>query len=600
MSDSKRMESIGKIVGIDGPVIGIEGLRKQKVGDLVYLGENRLVGEIIKIIGERTVVQCYDYTEGLKIGEKAENSGAPLSMELAPGLLNNIFDGIQRPLEELDSFIQKGTEVPSLSRKKKWHFKPVKKVGDKVRMGDVVGTVQETPTIEHRVLIPEGFEGEIAEINEGDHTIIDTIGKIKTQSRHKNLQMLQRWPIRRARPYLTHEYPNTPLITGMRVLDLLFPVARGGSVAVPGGFGTGKTVIQQSLAKFAHADIIIYIGCGERGNEMADILEQFPNLKDPRTGRPIMERTVLIGNTSNMPVSAREASIFSGLTIAEYYRDMGYNICLQADSTSRWAEALREVSGRLEEMPAEGGYPAYLATRLANFYERAGSVSLYGNHNGKGSVTLVGSVSPPSGDFSEPVTNTTKRFVRAFWALSSKLAYSRHYPAINWTDSYSHYADELVDWWNNNIGEGWAKARNQVSKILSEADSLENIVQLMGEENLPAEQQLYLFGADLIKEAFLIQNAFHDIDKYCSPEKTLSLIKTILQFYEDCRKVVRYVPVSELKSLDVLDKINRIKNTVANDEMDKLKTIQDELDKRFQQLKTQYRINKRDEEGEEE
>ncbi|MCP4761680.1 MAG: V-type ATP synthase subunit A [archaeon] len=580
--ESKK--SIGKIISIDGPVVGIAGLIGPKVGDIVKIGNKRLVGEVIKLIGKKAIAQCYDYTEGLKIYEPVENTNFPLSMELGPGLLNTIFDGIQRPLEKIDSFIKSGLEILPLSREKKWNFKPLKKIGDQVSQGDIIGEVQETKTLIHKIMVPFGLKGKISSIEEGGFTLEDEIYTIIDDNKKNSLTMLQKWSIRNSRPYRTHIYPDSPLVTGMRVVDLLYPVARGGSVAIPGGFGTGKTVTQHNLAKFADADIIVYIGCGERGNELADVLNQFPKLTDPRTKRPIMERTILIGNTSNMPVSAREASIFSGLTMAEYYRDMGYHVALLADSTSRWAEALREISGRLEEMPTEGGYPAYLATRLANFYERAGYIVPYGLPDRSGSITLVGAVSPPSGDFSEPVTKTTKRFIRAFWALDAKLAYSRHYPSISWVNSYSLYDEFLEKWWQN-IGTGWKESRNKTSEILSQSDELQNIVQLMGKENLPNDQQLILFVAELIKNSFLIQNAFDEVDRYCSPEKTLKLIKIILLLYENGQKMLRYkIPLFKITSLPIIEEINRAKSSVPNDKVLKLDEIEKELMNQFKEL----------------
>lgn len=581
--------NFGIICSIDGPVIGIEGLKNQKIGDLVKIGNKRLVGEIIKIQGPITITQCFDYTDGLRIQEQVENTGFPLSMELAPGLLNSIFDGIQRPLDKLlvkfGSYITPGLEMLPLSREKNWHFIPLKKTGDKLKSGDIIGEVQETENTLHKIMVPLGSRGKLFSIaEEGNYNIEENIYTLENDNKKIPYAMLQRWPIRLPRSYRSRIYPDVPLITGMRVIDLLFPLVKGGTAAIPGGFGTGKTVIQHNLAKWCDADIIVYVGCGERGNEMADILEQFPELLDPRTGKPLMERTILIGNTSNMPVSAREASIFSGLTMAEYYRDMGYHVALLADSTSRWAEALRELSGRLEEMPAEGGYPAYLSTRLANFYERAGYVVPQGSPKRTGSITTVGAISPPSGDFSEPVTKATKRFIRVFWALDANLAYSRHYPAILWSDSYSLYSDYVEGWWNH-IDEFWKETRIKVSDILLQNDQLKNIIQLVGRENLPREQQLVAHIAEMIKRAFLIQNAFDENDRFSSPEKTIRLIKIILQFYDKSLHAINNdVPLFEIMDLPVIVEINESRLTIANNEMEKFDLIGDKIDEDFNNL----------------
>ncbi|MHA1820415.1 MAG: V-type ATP synthase subunit A [Promethearchaeota archaeon] len=591
---SKEQENIGKIISIDGPVIGCVGLRGQKIGDLVKIGHKKLIGEIIKIIGDITITQCYDNTDGLEIEEPVVNTGYPLSMELAPGLLNTIFDGIQRPLSSLveimGGFIETGAEVDALDRKKKWLFKPLVKAGIKVSGGDIIGEVQETRAISHKIMVPLNVSGELAYIaDEGKYTITEGIFEIKKEGIKKSYPMLQRWPIRQARPYKKRIYPTEPLVTGMRVIDLLYPIAKGGAVAVPGGFGTGKTVIQHNLAKWADADIVVYVGCGERGNEMADILEEFPTLEDPKTGLPLMERTVLIGNTSNMPVSAREASIFSGLTIAEYFRDMGYHVALMADSTSRWAEALRELSGRLEEMPAEGGYPAYLATKLSGFYERGGYVNSYGAPDRFGSISLIGAVSPPSGDFSEPVTKTTKRFVRGFWALDARLAYARHYPAISWVDSYSQYGEYLKDWWDEHVEPGWASARIKVGDILTKSDQLQNIVQLVGKENLPLDQQLMLYISDLIKQTYLIQNAFDEVDRYSAPAKSLKLIKLILLLYEKGLDLIKFaVPIYKIQDMEVINDIIRARFEIKNDEIEKLDELKEKLLEEYEEILKEY------------
>jgi V/A-type H+-transporting ATPase subunit A len=583
----------GIISSIDGPVIGIKGLKYQKIGDLVKIGNSKLTGEIIKILGNTTIAACYENTEGLHVGEPILNTREPLSMELGPGLLNNIYDGIQRPLpslrEKYGDFLEIEQESPSLDKDKQWTFEPKVKEGIKVSSGDIIGVVQETKTIEHKIMVPIGIHGKLTYIARASkYNLKDNIYTIKANNEEQSFGLAQKWSIRKIRPFKQKIFPKTPLITGMRVIDVLFPVAKGGVVAVPGGFGTGKTVIQHNLAKWADADVIVYVGCGERGNEMADVLDEFPNLIDPHTERPLMERTLLIGNTSNMPVSAREASIFSGLTMAEYYRDMGYNVALLADSTSRWAEALRELSGRLEEMPAEGGYPAYLATRLASFYERAGLVSPLGTPDRTGSITLVGAVSPPSGDFSEPVTKTTRRFVKTFWALDAKLAYSRHYPSISWTDSYSLYSDNLKEWWHE-LGEGWAKGRKEMSEILARSDELQNIVQLVGKENLPINQQLTLYLAELIKSTYLIQNAFDTVDRFTSPEKSLKLLNLILHFYHQSLEIVdRGIPLFEVENLPVVNKISRARLSIKNSEIDKFDELDEELIKEATELIDRY------------
>lgn len=586
---NSKEENKGIIVSIDGPVIVIENLDEPKIGDMVKIGHKRLLGEIIKINGKKSIAQCYDNTEGLKNRELVENTKMPLSMELGPGLLNNIYDGLQRPLNEFGNFLESGIEKEALSKVKKWTFIPTKKVGDVVSFGDIIGEVKETNLITHKIMVPFGVEGIINEIKEGDFTVNDKIYEIKINGTIQKFNMVQKWSIRQPRPFIKHYYPEVPLITGLRVIDLLFPVAKGGAVAVPGGFGTGKTVIQQNIAKFADADIIIYIGCGERGNEMVDVLEQFPKLLDPNTNRPIMERTVLIANTSNMPVSAREASIFSGLTIAEYYRDMGYNICILADSTSRWAESLREISGRLEEMPTEGGFPAYLASKLASFYERSGVIRPFGNPIRSGSITLIGAVSPPSGDFSEPVTKTTKRFTRTFWALDAKLAYSRHYPSINWRDSYSLYHEIVYRWWDKNIEPGWNNARIMASEILAKNDELQNIIQLIGQENLPNEQQLIIFTASLIKQAFLIQSAYDPIDRYTSPQKLLKLIKLILNFHEKSRKIINLAPISRIREIKALNDIVRAKTMIPNNNLSLIDDLENKMNLEFDLIRENYK-----------
>ncbi|MHA1294103.1 MAG: V-type ATP synthase subunit A [Promethearchaeota archaeon] len=596
MTESNKSNNYGYISGINGSLIEIKGLETQvKLHDLIKISEHNILGEVIQIYENIIIAQCYENTYNLKLHQEVINLGEPLSMELAPGLLSNVFDGIQRPLNIVfkeykgESFIRRGIEIPSLSRTKKWHFIPCKKINESVVNGDIIGTVHETELIEHKILVPPGVSGKIKNIaEEGDYTIIDEIYEISKEGINKSFAMLQKWPVTESRPYKEKMTPNQPLITGLRVIDLLFPVAKGGTVAVPGGFGTGKTVIQQSLAKWCNADVIVFVGCGERGNEIADVLQEFSRLIDPKSGRPLLERTILIANTSNMPVSAREASIFSGVTIAEYYRDMGYDVALLADSTSRWAESLREISGLLEEMPAEEGYPSYLPSKLSSFYERAGIIKTLGNRtNGEekiGSLTIIGSVSPPAGDFSEPITATTKRFVQAFWALDANLAYSKHYPAINWMNSYSNYPDYISDWWYERdfywaeIDIDWLECRYEVNEILSKENDLKNITQLIGEENLPEEQQLILFTAKLIKNAFLIQNAFDKIDNFTDINKLLAQIKIILLLHKKSKELLEQgFYIEDIKKLKVIEDILRISHTIPNNEYSKITDLKKNL-----------------------
>ncbi len=522
----KTAGSVGEIYRISGPLVVAEGL-KAKMYDVCKVGEDGLMGEVVGIRGDKILIQVYEDTSGIRPGEKVVNTGMPLSVELGPGMLGTIYDGIQRPLPALKEasgdFIGRGIEAPGLDRKKKWAFKPTVKKGDKVKGGDIIGVVKETELIaEHRILVPPNVSGTITEIYEGDFTVEDTIAVLDNGM---ELKLYHKWPVRIPRPYVEKLPPEIPLITGQRILDTFFPVAKGGTAAIPGPFGSGKTVTQHQLAKWADAQIIVYIGCGERGNEMTEVLEEFPELKDPRTGRPLMERTILIANTSNMPVAAREASVYTGITIAEYFRDMGYDVAIQADSTSRWAEAMREISGRLEEMPGEEGYPAYLASRLAEFYERAGRVKTLSGHIG--SVTVVGAVSPPGGDFSEPVTQNTLRIVKVFWALDAKLAARRHFPAINWLQSYSLYADVLRPWFEKNVAPDWGELRNWAMEVLQEEANLQEIVQLVGSDALPDAQRILLEVARMIREIFLIQYAYDPVDTYCPLEKQYDMLKGI-------------------------------------------------------------------------
>ncbi|MFZ3059931.1 MAG: ATP synthase subunit A [Candidatus Methanoperedens sp.] len=519
------MKNKGEIYRISGPVVIISGLNT-KMYDVVKVGKEGLMGEVIGIEGEKSTVQVYEETSGLRPGEPVENTGMSLSVELGPGLLESIYDGIQRPLpvlkDTMGDFIKRGVSANGLSREKEWDFVPTVKKGDKVNGGEVIGTVQETQNIEHRILVPPKVSGTVSEIKKGKFKV-DAV--ICTLTGGIELTMMQKWPVRKPRPVSKKLMPNTPLITGQRILDGLFPVAKGGTAAIPGPFGSGKTVTQQQLAKWSDTEIVVYIGCGERGNEMADVLYEFPEIKDPKTGRPLMERTVLIANTSNMPVAAREASVYTGITIAEYYRDMGYDVSLMADSTSRWAEAMREISSRLEEMPGEEGYPAYLAARLSEFYERAGKVkTLCGK---EGSITVIGAVSPPGGDFSEPVTQNTLRIVKVFWALDAKLAQRRHFPAINWLNSYSLYSKALEDWYRENVSPEWVKLRNDAMELLQKEAELQEIVQLVGSDALPEDQQLTLEIARMIREYFLQQNAYHEVDTFCPMDKQFKLLKAI-------------------------------------------------------------------------
>ncbi|MFW9896533.1 MAG: V-type ATP synthase subunit A [Candidatus Thorarchaeota archaeon] len=600
----------GYISSINGSLIEIKGFEKEvRIHDLIRESEHNILGEVIQIYSNHVTAQCFENTNNLKLGEKVMNLGEPLSMELGPGLLGNVFDGIQRPLDTTfknshKGFLERGNDLPSLSRVKNWHFKPIKKVGDLVEAGDIIGTVQETVLIEHRILVPVGVSGKITDIvPEGEYKITNEIYSVLIKDHERAFTMLQKWPVTKSRPYKRRESPTEPLITGMRVIDLLFPIAKGGTVAVPGGFGTGKTVIQQSLAKWCNADVIIFVGCGERGNEIADVLKQFTEIIDPKSGRPLLDRIILIANTSNMPVSAREASIFSGVTIGEYYRDMGYDVAVLADSTSRWAESLREISGLLEEMPAEEGYPAYLPSKISSFYERAGVVNLLGgnytDHERNGSLTIIGSVSPPSGDFSEPVTATTKRFVQAFWALDASLAYSKHYPAINWLNSYSNYPDYIVDWWAEKdifwpeINIDWFECRNLINNILSQENELKNIMQLIGEENLPEDQQLILYITKLIRNGYLIQNAFDSIDNFTDVAKLIGQIKLILLLYKEGQELLKsgYL-IEDIKSLSAIDEILRISYSISNDDFYKIETIKKRLLNEIESLKLSFGVLK--------
>ena len=559
----------GTITKVAGPLVIAEGMRDADMFDVVRVSDKKLIGEIIEMHGDKASIQVYEETAGLGPGEKVVSTGKPLSVELGPGLIGSIFDGIQRPLAEImkvsGTNLQRGVEVPALSREKKWHFTPEKKVGDLVLGGDTVGTVQETAIVSHKIMLPNKMSGKIVEIAEGDYTVEDTVYKVETEKGIVELTLMQSWPVRVGRPYKRKLSPDIPLVTGQRVIDTLFPIAKGGVAAVPGPFGSGKTVVQHQLAKWAAADIIVYIGCGERGNEMTDVLNEFPELKDPRTGNSLMERTVLIANTSDMPVAAREASIYTGITIAEYFRDMGYTVALMADSTSRWAEALREMSGRLEEMPGEEGYPAYLGSRLAQFYERAGRVIVNGGEETEGALSVIGAVSPPGGDISEPVSQATLRIVKVFWGLDSSLAYKRHFPAINWLTSYSLYADSLSNWFNKNVKTDWYKLRGRLMALLQEEAELEEIVKLVGMDALSAPDRLKLEAARSIREDYLHQNAFDDTDTYTSLNKQYLMMELILAFYDKSADGLdKGAAIEKIVSMPSRERIGRFKYTPEN------------------------------------
>ncbi len=573
----------GVIFKIAGPVITAKNMKGAQMYEVVRVGKEELIGEIIELEEDKAIIQVYEETAGISPGEKVIGTGAPLSVELAPGILRMIYDGIQRPLEmikkEAGDFIIRGLTIPSISRETKWIFTPTAKIGDTVQGGDVLGEVQETDVILHKIMVPPKVKGEIKSIvANGEYTVEDTIAVLKTSEGDKELAMLQKWPVRVGRPYQKKQAPDIPLITGQRILDTFFPIAKGGTAAIPGPFGSGKTVTQHQLAKWADAEIIVYVGCGERGNEMTEVLEEFPALEDPRTGKPLMERTVLIANTSNMPVAARDASIYTGATIAEYYRDMGYSVALMADSTSRWAEAMREISGRLEEMPGEEGYPAYLASRLADFYERAGRVIILGTDEREGSLTMIGAVSPPGGDFSEPVTQNTLRITKVFWALDAALADRRHFPAINWLRSYSLYVDSIEGWWSEKVSPDWRHLRGRALALLQKEAELQEIVQLVGADALPDRERAVLEGARVIREDFLQQHAYHEVDTYCNENKQFKMLEVMLKFYDACLDAVNEgLPAKELAELEVLDNIARLKY-VPNEEFDaKVKEIEKKI-----------------------
>lgn len=576
--------STGTIKKVAGPLVIAEGMRDANMFDVVRVSSQRLIGEIIEIHGDEASIQVYEETSGLGPGEPVESMGVPMSVELGPGLITSIYDGIQRPLDDIMKIsgnnLKRGVEVASLKRDKKWEFVPVAKTGDEVEAGDVLGTVQETIVVQQKIMVPYGVKGTVKEIKAGAFTVEEVVAVIATEKGDKELTMMQRWPVRKGRPYQKKLPPVKPLVTGQRVIDTFFPIAKGGVAAVPGPFGSGKTVIQHQLAKWAEADIVVYIGCGERGNEMTDVLNEFPELKDPKTGQSLMERTVLIANTSDMPVAAREASIYTGITIAEYFRDMGYSVALMADSTSRWAEALREMSGRLEEMPGEEGYPAYLGSRLAQFYERAGHVVSLGKEGREGALSVIGAVSPPGGDISEPVSQATLRIVKVFWGLDSALAYKRHFPAINWLTSYSLYVDNMANWFNEEVAADWMEDRQKMMTILQEEAELNEIVQMVGMDALSPTDRLKMEAARSIREDFLHQNSFHEIDTYTPLRKQYLMMKLVLAFYEKSVDALnKGADMNTLIAMPVREKIGRYKYTTDADIESEYKNVEEELDK---------------------
>ena len=560
--------SEGRIKKVAGPLVIAEGMRAANLSDVVRVSEKRLIGEIIEMHGDQASIQVYEETSGLGPGAPVVSTGAPMSVELGPGLIGSIYDGIQRPLNAImeatnSNLLHRGVEVPPLDQEKKWHFEAMLSVGAEVESGDIIGTVQETEVVVQKIMVPYGISGTIVKLESGDYNVTETVCLVRdAEGTAHEVKLAQRWPVRKGRPYRQKLSPDRPLITGQRVIDTLFPIAKGGVAAVPGPFGSGKTVVQHQLAKWADADIVVYIGCGERGNEMTDVLNEFPELKDPKTGKSLMQRTVLIANTSDMPFAAREASIYTGITIAEYFRDMGYSVALMADSTSRWAEALREMSGRLEEMPGEEGYPAYLGSRLAGFYERAGRVISLGKEGREGALSVIGAVSPAGGDISEPVTQATLRIVKVFWGLDASLAYQRHFPAINWLSSYSNYLDQLTPWFNGNVESDWMKLRGRIMSLLQDESEIEEIVKLVGMDAISAADRLKLEAARSIREDFLHQNAFHETDTYSSLKKQLMMMKLILMYYDQGKAALdKGASIDKLAALPVREQIGRFKYT---------------------------------------
>ena len=585
------MVSKGRIVWVSGPAVRADGMSSTKMYETVEVGESKLIGEVLRLTGDTAFIQVYESTSGLKPGEPVVGSGQPLSVLLGPGIIGKIYDGIQRPLEDIaqksGSFIGRGVMTTAVDMKKKYRFVSSVKKGDEVTGGSILGTVEETPLLTHSILVPPDHDGgKITDVaTGGDYDIEHVIATVEKNGKKSELKMYHKWPVRKPRPYAERYDPSVPLVTGQRVIDTYFPIAKGGTGAIPGGFGTGKTVTLHQIAKWADSKVVVYIGCGERGNEMTEVLVEFPHLIDPRSGRPLMERTVLVANTSNMPVAAREASIYTGVTIAEYYRDMGFDVVLVADSTSRWAEALREMSGRLEEMPAEEGYPSYLASRLAEFYERAGRVRALGSPERAGSVTLVGAVSPSGADFTEPVTTHTIRFIKTFWALDTRLAYSRHYPSINWMQSYSGYLEDVSKWWKQNVSAEWYDLRAESYHILQREDTLKEIVRLLGPEALPDEEKLVLEVARMIKIGILQQNSFDKVDTYCGPEKQLKLVKLMVNFYKEAQKSLKEgASLPDIRAMPIITTLLKAKFEIPDDQVAKLDSINGQMSDQFQKI----------------
>ncbi len=574
------MSLVGTIERINGSLVVAKFEEEPKMGDLIEVGDLKLMGEIVRLSKETAFIQCYEVTSGLRPGEPVLDTGSPLVAELGPGIMSTIVDGVQRSETKLweltGPFISRGTNIAPLDREKTWAFQAKVKPGDKVVEGDIIGTVQETPSFEHRVMVPPGLSGTIKSIKSGDFTVEEAVGELETADGVVPLRMMQVWPVRKGRPIKERLSLEMPLMTGQRVIDTFFPVAKGGAAAIPGGFGTGKTVTLQQISKWSDADVIIFVGCGERGNEMADVVAHFPQLEDPRSGRRLIERTVIIANVSNMPVSAREASVYMGVTIGEYYRDMGYDVAIMADSTSRWAEALRDISGRLEEIPAEAGFPAYLSDRIAQIYERAGRVVTLGEGRRMGSVTLLGAVSPPGGDFSEPVTTHTLRYIGTFWALDTELAYRRHFPAINWLRSFTRYMDVASRWWSQ-LDPGWEDVRAQALRLLEEASEIEETARIIGEKALPDEQRLVLLLAEMLREGFLVQNAFHEVDTYCEAEKQAALLRVLIDFHNEVEPLIRQgVPIERIREMGVVTELLRLKEREGTEPIEKARGLMKE------------------------
>ncbi|MEJ7640649.1 MAG: V-type ATP synthase subunit A [Candidatus Nitrosocosmicus sp.] len=585
------MVAKGRIIWVSGPAVKADGMSTVKMYETVEVGDSKLVGEVIRLTGDTAFIQVYESTSGLRPGESVTGTGQPLSVLLGPGIIGKIYDGIQRPLGEIaqksGSYIGRGVHTDPVDMKKKYHFQPVVRKSDSVGSGSVIGSVEETPLLNHSIMVPPNFKnGTIVDvISEGDYDIEQVVATLETSEGKIPLKMYHKWPVRKPRPYTEKYDPTVPLITGQRVIDTYFPIAKGGTGAIPGGFGTGKTVTLHQIAKWADSKVVVYIGCGERGNEMTEVLVEFPHLIDPRSNRPLMERTVLVANTSNMPVAAREASIYTGVTLAEYYRDMGLDVVLVADSTSRWAEALREMSGRLEEMPAEEGYPSYLASRLAEFYERAGRVKALGSPNRTGSVTLVGAVSPSGADFTEPVTTHTIRFIKTFWALDTRLAYSRHYPSINWMNSYSGYLEDVSKWWKENVSSEWYDLRAYSYNLLQREDTLKEIVRLLGPESLPDEEKLILEVARMIKIGILQQNSFDKVDTYSSPEKQLKLVKLIVNYHKEAQKALKEgIALADIRTMSIIPSILKAKFEIPDEDIAKLDQLDKQMHEQFEKI----------------